>query len=74
MVQIRNRQEFFLDVASGIYKYHTANVLVNSEMLKDLLNEIKDETMSAVIAFTEHCTDYPSHCRSARIKDIRSLL
>ena len=61
-------------MASDIYKYPTVNVLVNSEMLTVLLNEIRDEAMSAVIAFIEHCTDYPSHCRRARIKDIRSLL
>lgn len=73
MVQIRNR-EFFLDVACGIYKYPTANILVNNEMLKVLLSEIRNETMSALIVFIEHCTDYPNHCGSTRIKDIRSLL
>ena len=39
-------------------------------MLKVLLNE----TMSALTVFIEHCTEYPNHCRSTRIKDIRSLL
>ena len=73
--QTRNSEELFLRLVSGIYKYPTVNVLVNSEMLKSSAYEINNEpTMSAVIPFIEHCTECPSHCRSTRIKETRFLM
>lgn len=60
--QTRRRGEIVLDPESSIYKYPTAKILVNGEILKVPLPRSGMRQWSALISFIEHRTECPGHC------------